>query len=80
MFSEVNGMHKEKFIKCFALFLFTTGFLYGVGETYNIPWLAFRFLGQYDAEGFYFSFSSLIPVFGGLLMVGVYETLVKRFI
>ena len=80
MFSEVNGMQKANFIKCFALFLFTTSFLYGVGETYNISWLAFQFLGQYDAEGFYFSFSSLIPVFGGLLMVGVYETLVKRFI
>jgi len=80
LFSEVNGMQMAKFIKCFALFLFTTGFLYGVGETYNISWLAFRFFGQYDAEGFYFSFSSLIPVFGGLLMVGVYEALVKRFI
>ncbi len=80
MFSEVNGMQKANFIKCFALFLFTTSFLYGVGETYNISWLAFQFLGQYDAEGFHFSFSSLIPVFGGLFMVGVYETLVKRFI
>ena len=80
MLSEVNGVQKANFIKCIALFLFATGFLYGVGETYSVPWLQFQFLGEYNNEGFYFSFSSLIPLLGGILIVAIYETIVKRFI
>ncbi|MDD1504896.1 MULTISPECIES: hypothetical protein [Lysinibacillus] len=73
-------MKRNEFIKCLALFLFSTVFLYGVGETYGVPWLQFHFLGQYNDEGFYFSFSSLTPILGGLLIVALYETKIKRLI
>ncbi|CAM5721012.1 putative protein OS=Lysinibacillus sphaericus OX=1421 GN=LYSIN_01530 PE=4 SV=1 [Lysinibacillus sphaericus] len=43
MFSEVNGVQKANFIKCIALFLFATGFLYGVGETYAFHGYNFNF-------------------------------------
>ncbi|QDQ02642.1 hypothetical protein FOH38_20505 [Lysinibacillus fusiformis] len=73
-------MRKEEFVKCLALFLFSTGFLYGVGETYNVTWLQFQFLGEFNESGFYVSFSSLIPLLGGVLIVALYEKLFKRFI
>ncbi|EON70541.1 hypothetical protein H131_20892 [Lysinibacillus sphaericus OT4b.31] len=73
-------MRKGECIKCLALFLFSTVFLYGVGETYNVTWLQFQFLGEFNEEGFYFSFSSLIPLLGGLLIVALYEKMFKRFI
>ncbi|EKU43484.1 hypothetical protein C518_1366 [Lysinibacillus fusiformis ZB2] len=73
-------MKKAQGLKCLALFLFTTIFLYGVGETYEVSWLQFNFTGQYQDVGFYFSFTSLIPILIGLLMVGLYESLLKRFI
>ncbi|MDM5247766.1 hypothetical protein [Lysinibacillus sp. G4S2] len=73
-------MKRNEFIKCLALFLFSTVFLYGVGETYDVSWLQFHFLGQYNEEGFYFSFTSLIPIFGGILIVALYETMIKRLI
>ncbi|UZM97205.1 hypothetical protein OL548_18410 [Lysinibacillus sp. MHQ-1] len=55
-------------------------FLYGVGDTYQVSWLQFHFTGRYDEVGFYFSFTSLIPILIGLLMVGLYESLLKRLI
>ncbi|MGE7674270.1 hypothetical protein ACQKMV_11905 [Lysinibacillus sp. NPDC094403] len=73
-------MNRNEFIKCLALFLFSTVFLYGVGETYGVPWLRFHFLGQYNDGGFYFSFSSLTPILGGLLIVMLYEKMIKRLI
>lgn len=73
-------MKKAQGLKCLALFLFTTIFLYGVGETYEVSWLQFHFTGQYQDAGFYFSFTSLIPILIGLFMVGLYESMLKRFI
>ncbi|MET4560337.1 hypothetical protein [Lysinibacillus parviboronicapiens] len=73
-------MRKAEFIKCLALFLFSTGFLYGVGETYNVTWLQFQLVGEFHEGGFYFSFSSLIPLLGGILIVALYEKMFKRFI
>ncbi|MGE7113024.1 hypothetical protein [Lysinibacillus sp. NPDC047702] len=73
-------MKRNECIKCLALFLFSTVFLYGIGETYDVSWLQFHFFGNYNEEGFYFSFSSLLPVLGGILIVALYETLFKRFI
>ncbi|MGE7989302.1 hypothetical protein [Lysinibacillus fusiformis] len=73
-------MKREQGLKCLALFLFTTIFLYGVGDTYQVSWLQFHFTGRYDEVGFYFSFTSLIPILIGLLMVGLYESLLKRLI
>lgn len=73
-------MKRAQGLKCLALFLFTTIFLYGVGDTYQVSWLQFHLTGQYDEVGFYFSFMSLIPIFIGLLMVGLYESLLKRLI
>lgn len=73
-------MKRAEGLKYLALFLFTTIFLYGVGETYGVSWLQFHFLGQYDDAGFYFSFTSLIPIVIGLFMVGLYESILKRFI
>ncbi|WP_249664534.1 hypothetical protein, partial [Lysinibacillus sp. D4B1_S16] len=64
-------------MKCLALLLFTTIFLYGVGDTYQVSWLQFHFTSQYDEVGFYFSLTSLIPILTGLLMVGIYESLLK---
>ena len=52
-------------------------FLYGVGETYEVSWLQFHFTGQYQDAGFYFSFTSLIPILIGLFMVGLYESMLK---
>ncbi|MFJ7732601.1 hypothetical protein ACIQXF_11965 [Lysinibacillus sp. NPDC097231] len=62
------------------MFLFSTAFLYGVGATYDVSWLQFHFFGEYNDEGFYFSFSSFIPILGGVLIVALYETMFKRFI
>ncbi|MEK8197683.1 MULTISPECIES: hypothetical protein [Lysinibacillus] len=73
-------MKKAHGLKCLALFLFTTIFFYGVGETYDVSWLQFQLTGQYNDVGFYFSFTSLIPILIGLVMVGLYESLLKRFI
>ncbi|MGE7954125.1 hypothetical protein [Lysinibacillus xylanilyticus] len=73
-------MERNEFIKCLALFLFSTAFLYGVGETYDVSWLQFHFYGQYNEEGFYFNFNSLIPILGGILIVALYETMIKRLI
>lgn len=73
-------MHKADFIKCLALFLFSISFLYGVGHTYHVEWLQFRFLADSNENGFSFSFSSLIPVLGGLLIVAIYEVALKRIV
>lgn len=66
------------FVKCIFLFLFSTFFFYGVGETYDVDWLQFRFLAESSESGFSMSFTSLIPVFGGLLVVAIYEMVLKR--
>ncbi|MFJ7736221.1 hypothetical protein ACIQ2D_07720 [Lysinibacillus sp. NPDC097287] len=73
-------MQKAGFVKCLALFLFSTIFLYGVGETYNVEWLQFQILAESNDVGFNMSFSSLIPVLGGLLVVALYEIALKRIV
>ncbi|WP_155590770.1 hypothetical protein [Lysinibacillus cavernae] len=73
-------MKSAEGLKCLALFLFTTIFLYGVGETYDVSWLQFQFTGRYDDVGFSFHFTSLIPVLIGIFIVGLYESKLKRFI
>ncbi|MEG0260635.1 MAG: hypothetical protein RR595_10940 [Lysinibacillus sp.] len=70
-------MTKASFVKCFALFLFSTGFLYGFGETYNIAWLQFQFVSDSNDTGFAFSFSSLTPVLASVFIVGLYEMISK---
>lgn len=73
-------MQKAGFVKCLALFLFSTIFLYGVGETYNVEWLQFQLLAENSEDGFRMSFSSLMPVIGGLLVVALYEIALKRIV
>lgn len=56
------------FIIAFSSFVLTTGPLFLVGHMFTIPWLMFHHEYTDDANGFFITTGSLVPLIIGLII------------
>ncbi|UUZ81535.1 hypothetical protein LJK88_44080 [Paenibacillus sp. P26] len=60
-------MKRKSFIVTFATLVITTGLLYFIGHRFTIPFLMFHHEYTADANGFFITTGSLVPVIMGLI-------------
>ncbi|ALC88992.1 hypothetical protein AM500_03655 [Bacillus sp. FJAT-18017] len=71
-------MFLKRFLISIGAFLLVTGLLYGIGYTFKIPALMFRYEYRNDAEGFFVQTGSILPFLIGLAACYVAEKLYIR--
>ncbi|WP_441294185.1 hypothetical protein [Bacillus sp. FJAT-27225] len=65
----------KRFLVTIGAFLLVTGLLYGIGYTFRIPALMFKYEYTNDAEGFFVQTGSILPFLIGLAASYVAEKL-----
>jgi hypothetical protein len=61
-------MKFKSFIVTFATLVLTTGLLFLVGHTFTIPWLMFHHEYTENANGFFITAGSFVPLIIGLIV------------
>ncbi|NHN31651.1 hypothetical protein [Paenibacillus agricola] len=61
-------MKFKSFIVTFATLVLTTGLLFLVGHTFTIPWLMFQHEYANNANGFFITTGSFVPLIIGLIV------------